>query len=149
MTPGPSALADDISLVESLRAAVPLALLWLSLQPAREQHNIAQIWANDAARRVGEAGDLLQFTNGRGRSGRVTNVFNHLARGLAAAVVLNPAGVDFAGLHWCTRPDCDRCPKPSRRARPDVHAINAELERLDADYRRLAGIPPHIPGATP
>jgi hypothetical protein len=145
--PEPSTLADDTSLTESLRAAVPLALLWLHRQPASDRQHTAHIWAIDAAQRVGEAGDLLQFTNGRGRSGRVANVFNHLAKGLAAAAVLNPTGVDFAGLHWCTNPDCDRCPTPNRQ-RPDVRAIDAELERLDADYRRLAGIPPHV-GATP
>ena len=137
-----SPLADDITLTESLRFAVPLHLAELLTRPARDQAATARWWAADAARAVGERGDLLQFVS-RSSSARpkVANTFQHLARGLAALVVLHPAGVDVAGLHWCLQPDCDRC-HPDRPTAP-VDDLVAQLEAIDADYRRLAGLPPY------
>ncbi|GGM26847.1 hypothetical protein GCM10011608_09520 [Micromonospora sonchi] len=141
-------LADDTTLVESLRLAVPLHLADLLARPAADRDVTARWWAADAARAVGERGDLLQFVdanrNGAKRT-RVANTFDQMARGLAALVVMHEPGVDVAGLHWCLRDKCDRC----RPARPQpavtLADINAQLEALDDDYRRLAGLPPYTP----
>ncbi|MFI1194048.1 hypothetical protein ACH4T9_12435 [Micromonospora sp. NPDC020750] len=139
-------LADDITLTESLRFAVPIFLADLLARPEPSRTRTARWWAADGARAVGERGDLLQFV----RPGRTTtdlrmaNTFQQLARGLAALVVLHPPGVDVAGLHWCLQPDCRRCRTP-RQPGPTVAEINAQLEALDADYRRVAGLPPYTP----
>ena len=143
-------LADDTTLVESLRLAVPLYLADLLGRPAVDRPATARRWASVAAQAVGERGDLLQFVDlGRTEAKRlkIANTFEQLARGLAALVVLHEPGVDFAGLHWCLRDGCARC----RPARPEpaltTADINAQLEALDADYRRLSGLPPYTPPA--
>jgi hypothetical protein len=135
-------LADDISLTESLRLAVPLHLAELLALPDQARVERARWWAADGARAVGERGDLLQFTGTKSRL-RVANTFNQLARGLAALVVLDPAGVDALGLHWCLDNTCRRC----RPVRPpvDVATVMTELERIDREYRQLAGLPPWQP----
>ena len=144
-----NALADDITLVETLRFAVPLRIADLLALPDPARGRCAQRWALDGARRLGEGGDTLQFISKRRRATgtdlRVANTFEHLAKGLAGAAVLTPGGVQFGGLHWCIAPDCVRC----LRARPDpgptIAEIVADLNRLDREYRELAGLPPWRP----
>lgn len=144
-------LADDDTLVESLRFAVPIYLANLLARPVAERARTARWWAADGARAVGERGDLLQFV-GRGCTTtnlRVANTFQQLARGLAALVVLHPPGVDVAGLHWCLRPDCPRCHPPHPQLDMTRAEIVAELNWLDAEYRALAGLPPYEPQPPP
>lgn len=141
-------LADDISLTESLRFAVPLHLAELLARPAARRAATARWWAPEAARAVGERGDLLQFVDhNRSTKTRLlaANTFNHLARGLAALVVLHEAGVNVAGLHWCLRDTCTPCRPPRTEPTLTVADINAQLEALDADYRQLAGLPAYTP----
>lgn len=145
-------LADDTTLVESLRLAVPLYLADLLTRPAADRAAVAQRWRATGASAVGERGDLLQFVDlGRTEAKRlkVANTFEQLARGLAALVVLHPPGVDFAGLHWCLRPDCARCHPPRPEPTLSLAGINAQLEALDADYRRLNGLPAYTPSPAP
>lgn len=141
-------LADDISLVESLRFAVPIHLAALLARPERERARIAQWWASDGAGAVGERGDLLQFVKPRATTNlKTANTFDQFARGLAALVVLTPGGVNVAGLHWCLNPDCQPCNPPHTTPTQTLAEINAQLEALDADYRRLCGLPPWVPPA--
>lgn len=143
-------LADDDSLVESLRFAVPLRLAELLALPARDRAIRAQWWMRDAARIVGERGDLLQFADPRPTANlRLAGAFEHLARGLAGLVVTSPEGVEFVGLHWCVNTTCSRCYPPRREPAMTLAEINAELERLDGEYRQLAGLPPWQPPAEP
>lgn len=85
-------------LLESLRAAVPV---WREefahmhsdqLRDYINQHKRGDI-LNVCAR-----GDILMY--GGGGKGEAAEVFNSLARGLAA-LSLQPGGVTFAGMHWC------------------------------------------------
>lgn len=145
-------LADDDSLVESLRFAVPLYLADLLARPAASRTATARRWASTAAHAIGERGDLLQFVDlGRNETKRlkVANTFEQLARGLAALVVLHPPGVDVAGLHWCLQPDCTRCRPPRPEPSMSRAEMAAELDRLDAEYRALAGLPPWEPQPQP
>jgi hypothetical protein len=107
-------------------------------------------WMSDAASKVGEMGDVL--AHGSKRSGRAAMVFNHLSRGLAALAQTNrPSGVDLWGLHWCVDLDCARC-RPAREPETKTRdEMEAELERLDAEFRALTGMPPWTPpvGANP
>ncbi|WP_157876173.1 hypothetical protein [Peterkaempfera griseoplana] len=57
--------------------------------------------ASRCATVVGSQGDALQF-GGKG----CATAFNALAEGLACAALTAQGGVDFVGLHWCTRPAC-------------------------------------------
>lgn len=143
-------LADDITLTESLRFAVPLHLADLLARPAADRAATARWWAADGARAVGERGDLLQFVDAN-RSNtkreRIAGTFNQLARGLAALVVLHPPGVDVAGLHWCLQPGCAHCNPPRTRPTVPPADLNSQLEALDADYRQLCGLPPRTPPA--
>ncbi|MEV5819254.1 hypothetical protein AB0L22_08775 [Micromonospora haikouensis] len=141
-------LADDTTLVESLRIAVPLYLADLLTRPAADRAAAAHRWRAAGASAIGERGDLLQFVDlGRTEAKRlkVANTFEQLARGLAALVVLHPDGVSVAGLHWCLQPDCQRCQPPRPEPAMTLADINAQLEALDADYRRTAGLPPWTP----
>jgi hypothetical protein len=137
-----TSLADDITLTETLRLAVPIHLAELCALPPHARAERARWWATDGARAVGERGDLLQFTRTKNRL-RVANTFDQLARGLTALAVLDPDGVDAFGLHWCLNDGCARC-NPPRRA-VNVAAIVAELERIDREYRDLCGFPPWQP----
>lgn len=90
-------LSDDITLVETLRLAVPLHIMEL-----RTVSDIQRAFiANNAAGVVGEKGDALQF-KGKSAAGRRSTgeAFNSLARGLAC-LAYAPGGVEFAGVHWC------------------------------------------------
>lgn len=142
----PLSLADDITLTESLRFAVPLHLADLLARPPVRRESTARWWAKEAATVVGSGGDQLMFVkpdpSARTRK-TVANTFDHLARGLAAAVVLNPPGVTFAGLHWCLQDGCEACRPPQAAPAFTVAELNAQLEAIDADYRKLAGMPPY------
>jgi hypothetical protein len=145
-------LADDITLTESLRFFVPLHIHDLLARPAADRAATAQWWSADAARAVGERGDLLQFVDANRNNTkreRIANTFNQLIRGLAALVVLHEPGVDVAGLHWCLQAACARC----RPAQPEPsmtwEEMNAELWRLDAEYRAANGLPPWEPQPSP
>lgn len=90
-------IADDHTLVETLRLAVPLHIMDVAgLTPAQRQ-----AVANRCAATVGGRGDTLLF-KGRTAAGRRSTgeAFNSLARGLACLAYL-PGGVAIAGLHWC------------------------------------------------
>lgn len=112
--------AQDAVLVETLRVAVPLHINALRNWTPRQR----QGFAREAAQVVAHQGDVLMFG---GKKGAAANVFNHLARGLAAAAYL-PGGVTFAGQHWCTNhAECEAAdagelvelqPKPERPRRP-------------------------------
>lgn len=95
---------QDIVLIETLRLAVPM---WADdlrrMSPDDRQLHI-RAWASDAVDQVASRGDTLQFG---GKRGAAANVFNHLARGLAA-LSFQPGGVTFAGEHWCVdHADCE------------------------------------------
>lgn len=117
-----TAIEQHAALLIALEAAVPLHIIELRNWTPQQRQN----YASEAATVIGSQGDILQY--GGGRRGEVANVFNHLARGLAAAAYL-PGGVTFAGAHWCT--DHAVCkdasatpielkPKPARPCRPVV-----------------------------
>lgn len=116
-----TAVRDDV-LVETLRFAVPLHIHELQHATANQRQGLAR----EAAQIIAHQGDVLMFGGKKGAAG---NVFNHLARGLAAAAYL-PGGVDFAGQHWCTNhAECEAAanapvtelqPKPQRPRRPIV-----------------------------
>ncbi|MEV8335072.1 hypothetical protein [Streptomyces niveus] len=98
-----SAAAQNVTLVETLRIAVPLHIAELSrLKPAALQR-----LAVEAAGVIGSKGDVLQFVSPK--KGEAAQAFNALARGLAAASLIAWGGVTFAGLHWCT---VRACPGP-------------------------------------
>lgn len=84
---------------ETLRLAVPLHINELR---GRAPETLTAI-SSRAATTVGSKGDTLQFG---GRRGEAAEVFNALARGLAAAALVADGGVDFLGLHWCAIPGC-------------------------------------------
>lgn len=96
----------DAVLIETLRFAVPLYMDEMRDWSFERRAEAAHV-ATDA---VAYRGDVLMY--GGGRKGQVAEVFNHLARGLAAAAY-QPGGVDFAGQHWCT--DHDPCEHASAR----------------------------------
>ncbi|MFD8626664.1 hypothetical protein ACFV4E_22735 [Streptomyces hygroscopicus] len=84
-------------LLETLRLAVPMHMA--ELRPLEPSHR-AEI-ASRCATVIGSHGDALQFGGKHCRE-----AFNALARGLAAAALTVPGGVDFLGAHWCTDPWC-------------------------------------------
>lgn len=118
-------LADDVPLVESLRFAVPLYMQQLLDMPRPRQETAGRRWMKDAASRVGEAGDLLMFRYTkrfmeRGQDLRVANVFEHLAKGLAAGAVLY-GEARFPGLVFThARPVAVAATPPNRRPTEDV-----------------------------
>lgn len=88
---------SDVALTGALEVAVPLWIEQLAeLEPAIRWARIAE-WGSAAATEVASKGDVLMF--GSKRRGEAAEVFNHLARGLAAAAFV-PGGVKFAGLHF-------------------------------------------------
>ncbi|MFJ7205600.1 hypothetical protein ACIQWR_18935 [Streptomyces sp. NPDC098789] len=92
--------AENVVLVESLRAAVPLHMMQLGSHSPEELVRIA----GESATVVGSQGDVLQFRSTK--RGQTAKAFNALARGLAAGALLARGGATFAGLHWCTVPHC-------------------------------------------
>lgn len=133
-------LADDVSLTESLRFAVPLHLEELArLHPG----GVPLYKPKDDAVRIGTYGDALQFAGRAERSpaGRRATAkgFDGLARGLAA-MALEPDGVTFAGVHFCAQPHAD-CPNAPRVAgKPvtaeEIAAVVAGLDELEALIKR-------------
>ncbi|MFI6228586.1 hypothetical protein ACIBCR_14895 [Micromonospora echinospora] len=143
-------IADDTTLTETLRLAVPELVNELLAVPQAERERQALRWSTDGGAAVGGFGDLLIFRTGTAWNPRRALAFNRLARGLAAAVVLHPTtGVDVAGLHWCLRRDCCRCNPPRVQTATPLADLNAQLEALDAEYRALAGLPPWEPQPSP
>lgn len=82
---------------ETLRLAVPLHMAELERLPVDMLPGIASA----AATVVGSHGDALQFGGKHCRE-----AFNALARGLAAAALTAPGGIDYLGAHWCATPAC-------------------------------------------
>lgn len=104
------AIASHTALTTTLQLAVPLLIDQLARLDERTRDQIRVRWAADAATEVGSKGDVLQFG---GKPGRSAEVFNHLARGLAA-LAWQPGGVTFAGMHWCAeRPEPQPKPEPT------------------------------------
>lgn len=132
---------DNPVLIETLRLAVPLAAAYLLSR--RDRQDLIGVWLAEGARAVGERGDLLQFRSKRQREGRFDErtaaTFEALAKGLAAAAMVLPEGVQWAGLHWCARQDCRRCRPEPVPGRPSRAQLIARLRELDAQYRRAIG----------
>lgn len=97
MTTPPKPTNDTI-LGEVLLLAVPLWMDQLSRLPESVRDRRIQTWADQAADAVAYRGDALRFG---GKRGEPAEVFNHLARGLAACA-FQPGGISFRGVHWCT-----------------------------------------------
>ena len=57
--------------------------------------------ASTASEVIGSHGDALQLGGKHCRE-----AFNALARGLAAAALVTPGGIDFIGRHWCADSRC-------------------------------------------
>lgn len=107
----------------ALEAAVPLRLMELAALSPVERDRVRMRWAHDASDIVASQGDTLMF--GSKRSGAAANVFNHLARGLAA-LAYAPGGVTFAGRHWEAGGGESPTPvREPRRARPVVDAVES------------------------
>jgi|GEM_PF-2057796 len=87
-------LADNDVLLISLEAAVPLHIMELASVSGEERLRIGRA----AVEPITNRGDALLFG---GKKGAAAEVFNALARGLAA-LAYQPGGVTFAGRHWCT-----------------------------------------------
>lgn len=118
-------LADDITLVETLRLAVPILMAELVALPPSEREPRARGWQADGARMIGERGDILQFRRDDRPDPRRAAAFEHLARGLAACAVLYGQSPPVAGLTFtpppveCWAPEPDRPPRPpALRPRP-------------------------------
>jgi hypothetical protein len=90
-------------LAATLEVAVPLCMLTLAQLPADRRETVRLAWAADAVEPVASRGDALMYG---GKKGAAADVFNHLARGLAA-LAYQPGGVDFAGLHFEADPQPD------------------------------------------
>ncbi|HEU4422109.1 MAG TPA: hypothetical protein VFR67_06160 [Pilimelia sp.] len=110
-------LADDITLVETLRFSVPIYMAELVALPPSEREPRARGWQSDGARAVGGRGDILQVYR-PGAGTRRAAAFEHLAKGLAACAVLYGQSPPVGGLTftpppvecWATEPD--RPPRP-------------------------------------
>lgn len=76
-----------------LSAAVPLWIFQFKQLTEAERLQIA----HDAAPVVAEKGDVLQF--GSKKKGAQAAVFNHFARGVAAAA-FQPGGITVMGMHF-------------------------------------------------
>jgi hypothetical protein len=79
----------------ALAAAVPLWIMEMRAMPAALRITTAQ----GLAQIVAEKSDVLMF--GGGEKGEVREIFNALARGLAA-LSFQPGGVRFGSMHWET-----------------------------------------------
>jgi hypothetical protein len=75
---------------------VPLDIAALRAMRADLREQLRLRWAAEAAEAIAHKGDVLQYG---GKRGEAADVFNHLAKGLAAAA-FQPGGVTFAGLHF-------------------------------------------------
>lgn len=80
-----------------LEVAVPMRLLELAAMPPVVRAATIEEWRRTAVEPIASRGDILQY--GSRKRGEAGEVFNHLARGLAA-LAHAPGGVRFAGLHF-------------------------------------------------
>lgn len=104
-------------MVETLRVAVPMWIDHLRHLPGPGQLEAVRLaWAKNAADQVAHRGDVLQYG---GKRGEAAEVFNHLAKGLAAAA-FQPGGVTFAGEHWEVTADDLLCVGTPVRPQPVV-----------------------------
>lgn len=89
------------ALLLSLEVAVPIwiaelmndVLLWSRVEE----------WRREGLDAIASCGDVLMYG---GKRGEAAEVFNHLARALAAMAFL-PGGVTFAGMHFEAAPPTD------------------------------------------
>ena len=89
-------MSTDI-LLATLQLAVPMRIHELAHMTEHQRWGFRDAWRGQAVDAIACKGDVLQYG---GRKGEAAEVFNHLARGLAA-LAYAPGGVLFAGLHWC------------------------------------------------
>lgn len=123
----PRWMAENATLVIALQAAVPLRMLELAKLHQHQRDYRVREWAEQACDAVASHGDDLMF--GSKRKGATADVFNHLAKGLAALACC-PGGVTFAGLTFelnaqhrgCQRPEC----RPT-----EVVDLLAKLEQVE------------------
>jgi hypothetical protein len=117
----------DLALVESLRFAVPLAILEL-----RHEHRagVPLYKLRQDVAHVGTYSDGMTCAPGRRgqlrgpqRTAAQVNNFalahNGLVRGLAALATMTPGGLTYAGIHFCAAPH-EGCPFDSRPPGPPV-----------------------------
>lgn len=125
-------------LLETLRLAVPMHIT--ELRPVAPEQRAAI--ASRCATVLGSHGDALQF-GGK----HCAEAFNALARGLAAAALTAPGGIDALGGHWCAVPGCraarrfdhaDDEPHAAPLAIPAARQI-ADVIRDLADYLNTTG----------
>lgn len=90
--------AMSFVLLTTLQVAVPLRIRELELMAPAERRLMLGVWRSDAVEAVAHRGDILMFKGGK--KGETANVFNGLAKGIAA-LAHAPGGVLFAGCHWC------------------------------------------------
>lgn len=123
--------AEDITLTESLRFAVPLWIVEMRDATPGDlmRAGLRCAWA------VGERGDNVMFhapgEPTRSERNSAALAFEGLARGLAAVCLLE-GRADFAGLHWCVRPH-EGCPARRAQRREPVpdHEMARVVELLD------------------
>jgi hypothetical protein len=89
-------------LLMSLQLAVPLRIAELLDLDDEDRQFKVEAWRRAALTPIAERADLLMYGGAKNRSerGQPGQVFNHLARGIAA-LAFHPGGVTFAGRHWC------------------------------------------------
>lgn len=126
-------------LLETLRLAVPMHMMELRLLDPGHRAEIA----SRCATVLGSHGDALQFGGKHCRE-----AFNALARGLAAAALTAPGGVDALGGHWCADPACRASSRfdhaDDEPADPEPPTIPAPRQFTDmirdlADYLNTTG----------
>lgn len=122
-------LADDTTLIESLRFAVPEWIREFSAAGYSTAWLVGE--AKRAAVLVGTYGDVMQFASRAEPTGRQRNnralAFNGFARGLAC-ICLIEGSLDVYGLHWCVR-EHPGCPN----ARPALAPVtDAQIETVVA-----------------
>jgi hypothetical protein len=88
-------LEADSVLVISLQAAVPLRIMELRRYSAERLIELAR----EAGQHVASHGDDILFRSKK--KGATAEAFNQLVTGLAAAALVVPGGITFAGCHWC------------------------------------------------
>ena len=73
------------------------------------ENGVGKYPATTVPANIATAGDLL-FARGD-RPGEAANLFNALARGLAALALISPDGATYRGHHWCRAGKCGVCQK--------------------------------------
>lgn len=124
---------------DPLGITLELAVPWRMAQIARFdpdfRDGLRRRWAAEAAVQVGTMGDSLIF--GGKKPGRPADVFNRLAKGLAAAAY-QPGGVSYAGRHWCVD-HCVAARVPAQRRpghdRLDPAETTAQIDAILDDLK--------------